>query len=223
VLDLGCGVGGAAILMAGDMGAARVCGADVEAEALARAAVTVRAAGLEGAVELRRIEPGPLPFADACFDVAYSNDVICHIADKTVLFAEILRVLRPGGVFAFGDWVVGEAVKHGTPERAIFDDWAGQLHAGGLRFFFEPASAYQAALGDAGFSRVETRDNSAWAEGIARAQLAHGEGPGRQAAIEELGEAAYQRRLSLTRARWEALRRGAAGHSLPRAWKAARR
>ena len=44
--------------------------------------------------------PGPLPFADRSFDVVFSKDALLHVPDKDALFAEIFRVLKPGGVFA---------------------------------------------------------------------------------------------------------------------------
>ena len=47
-----------------------------------------------------RRRPGPLPFTDASFDVVFSKDALLHVPDKDALFAEIFRVLKPGGVFA---------------------------------------------------------------------------------------------------------------------------
>ena len=51
--------------------------------------------------------PGRLPFEDGSFDVVFSKDAMVHIPDKDALFAEIFRVLRPGGVFAASDWLIG--------------------------------------------------------------------------------------------------------------------
>ena len=50
-----------------------------------------------------------MPFADAAFDRAYMLHVGMNIPDKAALFAEVARVLRPGGTFAVYDVMrVGE-------------------------------------------------------------------------------------------------------------------
>ena len=215
ILDLGCGVGGGLRLLAGEMGAGRVVGLDVEATSLARAQSALEGAGLAACVTLVPAEPGPLPLPDAGFDIVYSNDVICHVPDKAALFAEVLRVLRPGGVFAFGDWIHGPQGQG----QALFDDWLAQLRTAGLRFWYEDIAAYQRALADAGFAAVESVDNSPWAEAIAQEQLDDAAGPSRDQAITALGEAAYERRLRLTRTRLEALASGSLQHWHLRATK----
>jgi phosphoethanolamine N-methyltransferase len=210
VLDFGCGVGGAAMLMARGLDAGSVLCVDVEAHTLGRAAAAVDAVGLAGRIGLKLVEPGPLPVPDQSIDVIFTNDVICHLADKQALFADLMRVLRPGGVFAGGDWMTGE----NGPGRAIRDDWVAQLHAGGLRFRFESIGVYRDALAGAGFTGIEARDNSAWAERIARAQLDDALGPAREPGIASLGRQVYERRLDITRTRVEALASGGVHHWL---------
>src|SRR3546814_4532350 len=56
-------------------------------------------------VDFRLVEPGPLPFAAGRFDAVFSKDALIHIPDKQGLYAEVLRVLRPGGAFAASDWL----------------------------------------------------------------------------------------------------------------------
>ncbi len=48
-----------------------------------------------------RADAGALPFADAAFDLVTANMVVEHLSDPATQFAEIARVLRPGGVFLF--------------------------------------------------------------------------------------------------------------------------
>lgn len=40
-----------------------------------------------------------LPFKDSSFDIVYAIDVVHHVTDLNVLFAEVDRVLKPGGDF----------------------------------------------------------------------------------------------------------------------------
>ena len=99
VLDLGCGVGGAAIRIVQELAAGSVVGIDVEEPALERATAAVRAAGLAGRIRFELVSPGSIPLADESVDIAFCKDVICHLADKGPLFSEVGRVLRRGGNF----------------------------------------------------------------------------------------------------------------------------
>ncbi|MDH3689692.1 MAG: methyltransferase domain-containing protein, partial [Gammaproteobacteria bacterium] len=58
VLDLGCGVGGASLILARELNAGRVVGVDVERQSLERAATAIKAAGLTDRITLKLIEPG---------------------------------------------------------------------------------------------------------------------------------------------------------------------
>jgi ubiquinone/menaquinone biosynthesis C-methylase UbiE len=52
------------------------------------------------AVRLARAEAERLPFADATFDAAFATLVFCSVASPAAAFAELRRVVRPGGVVA---------------------------------------------------------------------------------------------------------------------------
>src|ERR671934_2870931 len=103
VLDLGSGAGTDSLVaaqMVGEQG--HVTGIDMTPEMLAKA----RAAAIEmGAanVEFVESEAEQLPFADGSFDVVISNGVIDLIPDKDAVFAEIFRVLAPGGRIQIAD------------------------------------------------------------------------------------------------------------------------
>ena len=104
VLDVGCGLGAIDLLLVGRFGAAHVTGIDVEAPLVARAAARVEAAGLSHRISIRKVSPGPLPFDDGVFGVVFSKDSMIHIPDKPALYAEVYRVLAPGGWMLVGDW-----------------------------------------------------------------------------------------------------------------------
>jgi SAM-dependent methyltransferase len=100
VLDVGSGLGGPARTLAAEFGC-RVIGLDLT-EACCRAAEMLTArAGLHDRVTFRQGNALDLPFAEATFDVVWTQDVFMNIEDKPRLFAEMHRVLRPGGRLAF--------------------------------------------------------------------------------------------------------------------------
>ena len=59
--------------------------------------------GMADTVSFRQASATALPFADASFDGATMLHVGMNIADKRAVFAEVRRVLKPGGVFAIYD------------------------------------------------------------------------------------------------------------------------
>ena len=96
VLDIGCGAGGITVGLVLDHGAGEVVGIDVEAPVCEHARTRVQRQCLGDRVEIRQVEPGPLPFDDESFDIVFSKDSIVHIPDKESLALDVFRVLRPG-------------------------------------------------------------------------------------------------------------------------------
>lgn len=126
VLDLGAGTGLFAFFVAQAFPRARFTLLDVSAEMLARA--RERFAGEERFTFLQRDFAEPLPGA---YDLVISGLAIHHLSDeaKRSLFARILAVLRPGGIFINADQVMGP-----TPEleREYNDAWLRQVRARGV-------------------------------------------------------------------------------------------
>jgi SAM-dependent methyltransferase len=75
---------------------------DVRMHHAARAAAEAEGLWLRCLPLLSRTEH--LPLADACCDAAWSQDALCHM-EKPAVVAEAARVLRPGAVFAFTDFI----------------------------------------------------------------------------------------------------------------------
>ena len=79
----------------------------------------IERAGLAGRIRGLKVDGGPLPFAAASFDVVFSKDSMVQIPDKPAIFAEVLRVLRPGGRFIASDWLRGGTGAY-SPEMMEF-------------------------------------------------------------------------------------------------------
>ncbi len=112
VLDLGCGSGRDVYLLSHQVGeSGRVVGVDMTAQQLAVAGrhrdFHARAFGhARSNVEFHLgdlADLAALGLADASFDVVVSNCVLNLVPDKRAAFAEILRVLKPGGELYFAD------------------------------------------------------------------------------------------------------------------------
>jgi len=123
VVDLGCGAGFDTLIAADQVGpTGQVVGVDMTPEMLAKARPTVVELGLDQ-VELREGLAEALPVDDAWAGVVISNGVINLCADKAAVFAEIRRVLRPGGVLQFADIATGNPVP--AAARRDIDLWTG--------------------------------------------------------------------------------------------------
>jgi SAM-dependent methyltransferase len=123
VIDVGSGAGFDSFIAAGQVGpGGQVVGVDMTDEMLAKSRQTAAMLGLAH-VQFRHGLAEALPVEDAWADVVISNGVINLCADKQAVFAEILRVLRPGGRLQFADIANGQPV----PAEALrdIDLWTG--------------------------------------------------------------------------------------------------
>jgi SAM-dependent methyltransferase len=102
VLDVGSGLGGPARFAASRYGC-RVTGIDLTAEYVETARALTRWTKLDGLLRFQHGSALEMPFADAEFDRAYMLHVGMNIVDKRALFAEVARVVKPGGIFAVYD------------------------------------------------------------------------------------------------------------------------
>jgi len=103
VVDVGSGAGFDSLVAARQVGpGGAVVGVDMTDEMLAKARATSDQLGMSH-VEFRRGLAEDLPVEDAWADVVISNGVINLCPDKQVVFDEIHRVLKPGGVLQFAD------------------------------------------------------------------------------------------------------------------------
>jgi len=123
VLDLGSGAGTDSLIaaqMVGEEGS--VTGIDMTPQMLAKARAAAATMGATN-VEFVEAEAESLPFPDASFDLVISNGVIDLIPDKDAVFAELHRVLRPGGRIQIADVTIQNPVSE--EGRRKIDLWTG--------------------------------------------------------------------------------------------------
>jgi ubiquinone/menaquinone biosynthesis C-methylase UbiE len=102
ILDVGCGLGGAARFVASRYGS-RVTGIDLTGEYVETGKALCKWVGLGPSIVLHQGSALGMPFADNHFDGAYMLHVGMNIEDKDKLAAEVGRVLRPGSPFGIYD------------------------------------------------------------------------------------------------------------------------
>ncbi|MEL7012276.1 MAG: methyltransferase domain-containing protein [Pseudomonadota bacterium] len=161
ILDIGCGLGGGDLVLAGELGA-RVIGIDLEAPLIARARVYAEQAGLSDLIEYRHVQPGALDFPDSTIDIVCSSGAFTQTSDKAGIFAEVMRVLKPGGHITAYEWM-----GNGQP---LSEDMLHWFELEGLTYALESISAHKRLLEDAGFTDVTVTDDGGWYKEEARAE-----------------------------------------------------
>lgn len=106
VLDAGSGIGGTARFVAEEC-QCRVSAVDVTEEYCETARWLNRLVALDDRISVRRADVTELPFADATFQLVFSQHVQMNVADKSRLYQEARRVLADGGQLAMWDITSG--------------------------------------------------------------------------------------------------------------------
>ena len=149
VLDVGCGTGGTARHVAREYGC-RVDGVDLTESFIETGRTLTAWLGLMDTVRLHLGSALQTPFGSESFDAAYMFHVGMNIEAKDALFAEVHRLLKPGGAFLVYDIMRGEDEESplGFPMP-----WAGSAGISHVR----SRQAYEDALGQAGFTLETVR------------------------------------------------------------------
>jgi len=158
VLDLGSGGGLDCFLAARQVGPqGRVIGVDMTPEMLERARAAAERMGVTN-VEFRYGLLEALPVEDGSVDVIISNCVINLAADKSAVFMEAMRVLKPGGWFSVSDIVVQG--KMTAEQRQDMAAWSACV-AGAI-----PVEEYTQKLETAGFCDIRVEPKGEFMEGM---------------------------------------------------------
>lgn len=149
VLDIGCGLGGSAFLMASECGAI-VDAIDLSSNMVALATRRCSELALDAKVRLRQQDC--LQLSDiAEYDLVFSRDVFLHIHDKRRLFDVLARVLKPRGRLFFTDYCCGE-----QPHSEAFSQYVAQR-----RYCLHTVSEYRGLIEDSGFEEAAAQDLTA--------------------------------------------------------------
>ncbi len=160
VLDVGCGLGGSAFLMAREF-AWQVDGIDLSENMLAVAQRKLAAHALQDRVKLEHGDC--LNLQRPCrYDAVYSRDVFLHIHDKTALFEVLRETLKPGGHLLFTDYCCGD--------KPWSNDFAEYVRA--RAYCLHTLPQYRTLLEAAGFTRVTGADWTDRFAAILEAELA---------------------------------------------------
>ena len=152
VLDIGSGIGGPARYFAQALGW-RVVGVDLTREFVEVATSLSKRAGMDGAVSFQQANAVATPFEGGTFDGAYTIHVAMNIEDKTSLFREVRRLLKPGGAFGIFD-----IMREGRGPLTFPLPWARTKDTS----FVETTETYREFLRSAGFHVEKERNRRAF-------------------------------------------------------------
>jgi SAM-dependent methyltransferase len=153
VLDLGSGAGLDAFLAARGVGSTgRVIGVDVVLEMVKRASRTAEKSKLAN-VEFKHAPIERLPLDDGSVDVAISNCVMNHCADKVRAFREVYRVLKVGGRMWISDLVASGPFSEATLADEVWGEWLAVAQS---------RDDYLRAIEQAGFQEVTVEEEAAF-------------------------------------------------------------
>jgi SAM-dependent methyltransferase len=150
VLDIGAGLAGSARLLASALGC-RVDCIEMSTDYCVGAALLNRLTGLDDRIAVHEGSALALPFADQSFDVVWMQNVGMNIEDKRKLYAEIRRVLKPGGRYAFQEMAAGKTATSYFPLPWATDPTEN---------FLVSVEAMQSLLDESGFAAELLEDTS---------------------------------------------------------------
>ncbi|MCB0292713.1 MAG: arsenite methyltransferase [Calditrichaeota bacterium] len=169
VVDIGSGAGIDCFLAAEKVGpAGKVIGIDMTPAMIAKARANAAQGGY-AQVDFRQGEAEAMPVDDVSADWVISNCVINLAPDKSKVFREIARVLKPGGQFSISDIVLGDDLPDAIADNIMA--WTGCV-AGAIR-----ESDYLQGLREAGIREVAVEDRLVYDEDFLRGFIADGNFP----------------------------------------------
>jgi len=127
-----------------------MCGVDGTDTMLRKAAERAQAEGFAGRIEFKKSDVLNAPYPNGHFDFVWGEDAWCYVVDKRKLIFEAARLLKPGGILAFTDWIEGSA---GLSEEAGFRINTFMKFPG-----METLNSYKKHIFDAGLKLVSAEE-----------------------------------------------------------------
>lgn len=108
VLDFGCGPGTISVGLAKAIEPGELHGVDVK-QAQIDLARSVATAGGHTNATFHVGDVTDLPFDDDYFDIAHGHSILTYVPDTQAVLAEVLRVLKPGGLISVREGIIGSS------------------------------------------------------------------------------------------------------------------
>ena len=157
VVDLGCGVGGPLCEIARFSGA-KIVGVNINEYQLKRAAALTEASGLSHLIDFLKSDFMHVDAPEGSFDAAYSIEATCCAPDKTGVYGEAFRLLKPGGLLGVYEYCMTDLFDAQNPEQLKLK--ADMEHSGALPDIARPQEIEE-AMRRVGFELLEARDLAA--------------------------------------------------------------
>lgn len=163
VLDLGTGTAQIPIQLCRRHPAVEIHAVDLAEHMLRLAQDNVRQAGFPDRIQLQRIDAKALPFPDRCYAAVISNSIVHHIPEPAGVLAEMVRVIRPGGVIFVRD-LLRPADR--VQLKSLVQTYAGDVNAHQRQMFADSLHAaltldeIRALVGALGMDQQDVRQTS---------------------------------------------------------------
>lgn len=128
----------------------KMAGVDATDHVLKIAKERAKQEGLASRLEFKKGDVTKVPYPDAAFDFIWGEDAWCYVTDKGALIAEAARILKPGGVIAFTDWLEGS--------KPLSEEEALRINSFMKFPYMETIGGYTRLLEQNGFRVVENTE-----------------------------------------------------------------
>ncbi len=128
----------------------KMIGYDGTATMTTKAIARTKTEGLADLIDYKQGNVTSIPFPDGTFDFVWGEDAWCYVDDKDKLISEAVRVLKPGGILAFTDWIEGQ--------NGLSDNEAKRINSFMKFPYLQNQIGYEKLMKINGLRIIESRD-----------------------------------------------------------------